>query len=121
MSALRRWAVGATLALLVGCGGATPRDRNAEDERARMLVRAGTAPPRPLPEEPEPPEPEFSASDAALIRAGNVLDLLSRRAEAVKLYIEALAEPDHWGYKEYAERALKRPFVLEGEFTVDPR
>lgn len=57
----------------------------------------------------------------ALIRAGNVLDLLSRRDDAVKLYNEALSEPDHWGYKEYAERALKRPFVLEGEFTVDPR
>lgn len=57
----------------------------------------------------------------ALIRAGNVLDLQGRREEAVKLYKEALLEPDHWGYKEYAERALKRPFVLEGEFTVDPR
>ncbi|TBR23225.1 tetratricopeptide repeat protein [bacterium] len=57
----------------------------------------------------------------ALIRAGNVLDLLNRRSDAVQHYKEALSEPDRWGYKEYAERALKRPFVLEGEFTVDPR
>jgi tetratricopeptide (TPR) repeat protein len=57
----------------------------------------------------------------ALIRAGNVLDLLSRRPDALVHYKEALTEPDRWGYKEYAERALKRPFVLEGEFTVDPR
>lgn len=57
----------------------------------------------------------------ALIRAGNVLDLLSRRSDALHHYKEAVAEPDRWGYKEYAERALKRPFVLEGEFTVDPR
>lgn len=57
----------------------------------------------------------------ALIRAGHVLDLLGRRTEALLAYREAAMEPDRWGYKEYADKALKRPFVLEGEFTVDPR
>lgn len=62
----------ATLVLLTGCAGSAPRDRSAEDARARILIRAGTAPPRPLPEEREPPEPEFSASDSALIHAGTL-------------------------------------------------
>lgn len=57
----------------------------------------------------------------ALVRAGHVLDLLGRRTEALLAYKEAATEPDRWGYKEYADKALKRPFVLDGEFTVDPR
>jgi rare lipoprotein A len=56
-----------------GCAGsATSQDRSAEDERSRALVRAGTAPTRPLPRE-QPPQPlPLSDSDAALVRAGTL-------------------------------------------------
>ena len=55
-----------------------------------------------------------------LVRAGNVLDLLGRRAEALQAYARAAAAPDRWGYLEFAKAGQKRPFRLEGAFTVDP-
>lgn len=62
----------AALVALTSCAGAGPRDARTENERSRMLVRAGTAPPRPIAEEPAPPEPTLSESDAALVRAGTL-------------------------------------------------
>ena len=53
-------------------GSATSQDRSAEDERSRALVRAGTAPTRPLPRETAPQPLPLSDSDAALVRAGTL-------------------------------------------------
>ena len=55
-----------------------------------------------------------------MIRAGNVLDLLGRRAEALQAYARAAAAPDRWGYLELAKAGAKRPFRLEGSLPVDP-
>ena len=60
--------VAAALALLAGCGGLAAR--GSDDERSRMLVRAGTAPTHRLPEEPDDEGSTLSAADAALVRAG---------------------------------------------------
>lgn len=56
----------------------------------------------------------------ALIRAGNVYDLMGKREEALSAYKRAAEAPDRWGYKEHALSGLGRPFKIEGEFTVDP-
>ena len=99
-------------ALAIAACGAPAAHERGEDERARMLVRAGTAPPRPIIEAEDPPEPQLSEADAALVRAGtlpvgqptpappanNPLDVQYRDAPAVRVlsgrasyYSDALA------------------------------
>ncbi|MBI3296526.1 MAG: hypothetical protein HYZ75_00060 [Elusimicrobia bacterium] len=56
----------------------------------------------------------------SLVRAGNILDLMGRRAEALAVYKEAAALPDRWRFKEFLEQYLEKPFRLEGEFQIDP-
>lgn len=56
----------------------------------------------------------------ATIRVGHVLDLLGRREEALLAYKRAAGEPDRWGYKDFAEKGLSRPFRLDSDFSVDP-
>lgn len=47
----------------------------------------------------------------ALIRAGNLCDVLGRREEAVLLYKRAALEPDLWAMRIYAEKALRRAYA----------
>ncbi|MFA6433837.1 MAG: hypothetical protein WCW52_04000 [Elusimicrobiales bacterium] len=46
----------------------------------------------------------------ALVRVGNVLDLKGERANAVRLYKEARAYKDEWGFYESIDAYLKKPF-----------
>ncbi|HBB66962.1 MAG: hypothetical protein A2X28_04895 [Elusimicrobia bacterium GWA2_56_46] len=47
----------------------------------------------------------------ALVKAGNILDLKGERAKAVELYKEARAYKDEWGFWEYIDRYIKKPFT----------
>jgi len=47
----------------------------------------------------------------SLARAGQVLDALGRRAEALEAYRTAYAEPDHWDYRELIKPCLSKPCV----------
>jgi len=46
----------------------------------------------------------------ALVKAGNIWDLKGDRAKAVELYKEARMYKDEWGFWEYIDRYLKKPF-----------
>ncbi|MCX5794455.1 MAG: hypothetical protein NTY77_03020 [Elusimicrobia bacterium] len=46
----------------------------------------------------------------AEIRAGNLLDLMGRRPEAVELYKAAAAEPDLWDLRQFARAGLRAPW-----------
>jgi tetratricopeptide (TPR) repeat protein len=45
------------------------------------------------------------------VRAGQVLDALGRRADALAAYKAAYAEKDDWGYRELIKPCLKKPCV----------
>lgn len=49
---------------------------------------------------------------ASLIRAGNVLDTMGKREDAMALYKQAKGQPDHWGFKKVAALHLSKPFIL---------
>ena len=46
----------------------------------------------------------------AEIRAGNLLDLMGRRQEALALYKAAAAEPDVWDLRQFAKAGLQAPW-----------
>jgi tetratricopeptide (TPR) repeat protein len=46
----------------------------------------------------------------AEIRAGNLLDLMGRRQEALALYKTAAAEPDAWDLRQFAKAVLRAPW-----------
>jgi rare lipoprotein A len=62
----------AALSLLGACPGPATHASSADDERSRMLVRAGTAPPQRIEDVPEAPGTSLSEGDAALVRAGTL-------------------------------------------------
>jgi hypothetical protein len=43
------------------------------------------------------------------VRAGQLLDLLGRRAEAVSLYKAAYADPDKWDFKSLIKACMAKP------------
>ncbi|MEF3280521.1 MAG: tetratricopeptide repeat protein [Elusimicrobiota bacterium] len=45
-------------------------------------------------------------------RIGNIYDLKGMREKAIEAYKEALGYKDQWGFKEYIEQYLKKPFSL---------
>lgn len=47
-----------------------------------------------------------------VVRLGNIYDLKNLRNNAIELYKEALSYKDQWGYKDYIEEYLKKPFNL---------
>lgn len=47
----------------------------------------------------------------AIVRLGNVHDLMGQRAKALVYYRQAKAYKDEWGFSESIERYLKNPFV----------
>jgi tetratricopeptide (TPR) repeat protein len=47
----------------------------------------------------------------AIVRLGNVHDLMGLRGKALVYYKEAMAYKDEWGFSESIERYLKKPFT----------
>lgn len=56
----------------------------------------------------------------AHIRAGQLLDSLGRRAEALAEYRLAAAEPDTWDFRQYAKAGLSRMFSGARPGPIDP-
>ena len=56
----------------------------------------------------------------ALVRQGNMEDSLGRRAEAVRLYQLAAAQPDTWDFKRFAKAGLSKPFSQPLPGPIDP-
>lgn len=46
----------------------------------------------------------------ALVKVGNIWDLKGDRAKAAGFYKEARAYKDEWGFREYIDRYIKKPF-----------
>lgn len=49
----------------------------------------------------------------ALVRSGNIWDLKGDRAKAAEFYKEARQYKDEWGFREYIDKYLKKPFSEE--------
>lgn len=47
-----------------------------------------------------------------VVRLGNIYDLMGERNKALSFYKEALSYNDQWGFKDYIEQYLKKPFLL---------
>lgn len=48
----------------------------------------------------------------AVVRMGNIYDLKGDRKKAVEMYNKALNYPDLWGFREYIEKNIKKPFNM---------
>lgn len=49
----------------------------------------------------------------ALVRAGNVYDLKGDRENALKYYNDAMSYKGEWGFKEYIEKYISKPYTLK--------
>ncbi|MBI4655931.1 MAG: tetratricopeptide repeat protein [Elusimicrobia bacterium] len=49
----------------------------------------------------------------AYVRAGNVMDLTGQREKAVEHYKKALSYKDEWGFTDYIEEYLSRPYTAK--------
>ncbi len=47
-----------------------------------------------------------------VVRIGNIYDLKGMREKAISFYKEAMSYKDQWGFKEYIEQYIKKPFNL---------
>jgi tetratricopeptide (TPR) repeat protein len=56
----------------------------------------------------------------AHIQAGNMLDSMGKRAEAVALYKKMLAEPDTWDFHELARPFLSKPYADPAPQLIAP-
>jgi len=56
----------------------------------------------------------------AAIRAANLLDLMGRRSEALKLYETAAAEPDLWDLRQFAKAGLRTPWNQPAPGHISP-
>lgn len=74
---------------------------SGEKEKALAEFKAGSVPVKPL----------TRWTPWNLVRAGQVLDALGRRAEALAEYKAAYAAPDDWGFREIIKPCLKAPCV----------
>ncbi len=56
----------------------------------------------------------------AHIRAGQLLDVMGRRADALAEYKFAAAQPDTWDFKQFAKAGLAKPFAQALPGPIDP-
>lgn len=116
------------LSLCAACPGPARRSSSAADERAHMLVRAGTAPPEQLNEVPDAPGSALSQADSALVhggtlpvgRAGSADEAAARENPLEAQYHDAPAQRSLDGRASYYSDALAGGPTATGE-PYDPQ